>query len=349
MKKRIAVSLLLMLFIPAGCSNTDNQPKKDVKLTPHIYKASILKVQGFIEATGTIQADLEGGAKIVAPVPGVVDKIFVKFGESVKAGAQLLSIRSTDVNDTYMSYQSSLSQLKQTERLYGLNKKLFEVGAVTKNDLLASEAGYEQAKAATQGLKNKLEIYGALSSKGFQDKLIIKAPISGYVADLQAHIGDRFDASSAMMIIANPNKVIVVANIYDTDIPKIHKGQEVSFYTDVFPDTLFKGSITYINDVEDMDSKTVKTYIAIADHKNYFKQNMFLKIKIFDKERFLSVIPKTALIYKNGFFYVNVKNKEQIELKEVKPIRDTSEKLMAVDGLKEGEEIVYSAIELEKP
>ena len=169
------------------------------------------------------------------------------------------------------------------------------------------------------------------------------------MADLQAHIGDRFDTTAAMMNIANPDKVIVVANIYDTDIPKIRKGQQVSFYTDVFPDTLFKGSITYINDVEDMDSKTVKTYIAIHNHRELFKQNMFLKIKIFDKEQFLSVIPKTALIYKNGIFYVNVKDKEQIELKQVKPIRDTSDKLMAVDGLKDGEEIVYSAIELEKP
>ena len=341
-----AISLLLIL---TGCSEKGNQPQKDVKLTPHIYKAAILKVQGYIEATGTIQADLEGGAKIVSPGAGVVDRIFVRFGEHVKAGAPLLSIRSIDVNDAYTSYQSSLSQVKQTERLYDLNKKLFEIGAVTRNDLLGSEANYEQAKAASDGLKNKLEILGAFSAKGFQDKLIIKAPVSGYVADLQAHIGDRFDTSAVMMTIANPDKVLVIANIYDTDLPKIRVNQDVSFYSDVFPEILLKGHIAYISDVEDMDSKTVKTYIRIQDHRNIFKQNMFLKIKIFDKEKYLSVIPKTALIYKNGVFYVNVKNKEQIELKEVKPIRDTSDKLMAVDGLKEGEEIVYSAIELEKP
>jgi membrane fusion protein, heavy metal efflux system len=346
---RTAFLILLFFLSTIGCSDNGNQQKKDVKLTPHLYKTTIVKVQGYIEATGTIQADLEGGAKIVSPVPGVVDRIFVKFGEKVKAGAPLLSIRSADVNDTYTSYQSSLSQVKQSERLYNLNNKLFEIGAVTRNDFLAAEAGYEQAKTASEGLKNKLEIYGALSSKGFQDKLVVRAPVNGFVAELQAHIGDRFDTTLPLMIIANPEKVQVVANIYDTDIPKIWKGQDVSFYTDVFPDILFKGHIAYISDVEDMDSKTVKTYIKLYNHRNIFKQNMFLKIKIFDKEKYLAVIPKTALIYKNGTFYVNVKNKEQIELKDVKPIRDTSDKLMAVDGLKEGEEIVYSAIELEKP
>jgi membrane fusion protein, heavy metal efflux system len=348
MKNKIAILAAVFLFLATGCSEKTDPSKKDIKLTPHLYKTTIMKVQGYIEATGTIQADLEGGAKIMPPVPGVVDRIFVKFGEKVKAGTPLLSIRSTDVNDTYTSYQASLSQLKQAERLYNLNKKLFEIGAVTRNDFLAAEAGYEQAQTASDGLKNKLDIYGALTSKGFQDKLIIRAPVSGFVAELPARIGDRFDTTTPMMVIANPEKVLVVANIYDTDIPKIQKGQDVSFYTDVFPDVIFKGHIAYISDVEEMESKTVKTYIKIYNHRNIFKQNMFLKIKIFDKERYLAVIPKTALIYKSGTFYVNVKNKEQIELKEIKPIRDTSDKLMAVDGLKEGEEIVFSAIELEK-
>ena len=292
MIKKIPALIITMLLLATGCSDKADPAKKDIKLTPHIYKTTILKVQGYIEATGTIQADLEGGARIMPPVPGVVDKIHVKFGEQVKAGAPLVSIRSADINDTYTSYQSSLSQLKQAERLYNLNKKLLEIGAVTRNDFLAAEAGYEQAKASSEGLKNKLEIYGAFSTKGFQDKLTVKAPISGYVADLQAHIGDRFDTGTAMITIANPNKVLVIANIYDTDIPKIHKNQAVSFYTDVFPDILFKGHITYISDVEDAESKTVKTYIRIHNHQNIFKQNMFLKIKIFDKEKYLSVIPR---------------------------------------------------------
>ena len=349
MKKMIVYSAAVLALIAVGCSDGGQKPKADVKLTPHIYKVSIVKVQAYIEATGTVQADLDGGAKIVPHVPGVVDKIFVKFGERVRAGTPLLSLRSTDVNDAYTSYQTSLAQLKQAERLYNLNRKLFEIGAVTRNDLLSSEAAYEQARAAVDGLKNKLEIYGAVSSRGLQDKLTIKAPVSGYVAELNARIGDRFDSSSSLMTIANPDRVQVVANIYDTDIPNMLKNQAAQLYTDVFPDHLFKGHILYISDVEDMDSKTVKTYIRIKDERRIFKQNMFLKIKIFDQEKHLPVIPKTALIYKNGVFYVNVKIKERTELKEVKPIRETSDKLMAVDGLSEDDEIVYSAMELEKP
>ncbi len=36
------------------------------------------------------------------------------------------------------------------------------------------------------------------------------------------------------------------------------------------------------------------------------------------------------------------------EIKEVKPVRDAGDKMMAVEGLREGDEIVVSAIEMEK-
>lgn len=346
MKK--AAILIIALSLLWSCSKGD-PPKDETKDELHTYKVSSQKVQAYIEATGSIQADLEGAAKILSPLQGSVEKIFVKMGDHVKKGTPLAVLRSSDVSDAYASHLSTLSQLKQAERIYNLNKELFEVGAVTKNDLLNSEASYEQAKAISEGLKKKLDIYGASSQDASPDRLILKSPIDGNVADIQAHIGDRFDTTASLMIIANSNKVLVVANIYDTDIPKMRKGKDVTFYLDTFPDIQFKGVVSYISDVEDMDSKTIKTYIRILSGTDLFKQNMFLKIKILEGEKMLPVVPKTAIIYKEGKFYVNVKDGGQFTLKEVKPVRDASEKLMAVEGLKDGDEIVYSAIDLEKP
>ena len=338
---------IISLFLLWGCSREDPS-KNETKGELHTYKVSSQKVQAYVEATGTIQPDLDGGAKIVSPLQGSVKKIFVRTGDSIKKGMPLVALRSSDVSDTYASHLSTLSQLKQAERIYNLNKELFEVGAITRNDLLNSEANYEQAKALSEGLKQKLDIYGAHSPDSLNDELIIKAPIDGRVADIQAHIGDRFDTSIPLMTVANSDKVIVVANIYDTDIPKIKKGKQVTFFTDIFPDVQFKGAVSYISDVEDMDSKTIKTYITIMSGRELLKQNMFLKIKIIEGEKILPVVPKTALIYEEGKFYVNLKQGERVGRHEIKPLRDISDKFIAVEGLKDGDEIVYSAIDLEK-
>jgi cobalt-zinc-cadmium efflux system membrane fusion protein len=284
----------------------------------------------------------------MTPLPGVIENIYVKVGDRVKKGDALVAIRSTEVSDAYSNYLANLSQMRQAERVYSLNKQLFEVGAVTKNDLLTSEANYEQVKALSQALKRKLEIYGVNSELGFSDRVTIKSPMDGAVVEIQGHMGDRMDTANPILTVADPTRVMVVANIYDTDIAHIQKGKEVHFYTDIFEKMQFRGVVTYISDASDLDSKTVKTYIRILSNQNLFKQNMFLRIKILDTNRKLPVVPKTALLYKDGKFDVYLKVGDEYQLKEVKPAIEVSEKMIAVDGLKEGDEILLSAIEREK-
>ena len=266
----------------------------------------------------------------------------------MKKGDPLASIRSADVSDAYSNYLSALSQVKQAERIYNLNKQLFELGAITKNDLITSEANYEQVKAVMEGTKRKLEIYGVNPETGFTDRHLIKSPMNGSVVEIQAHVGDRVDTSNPLMIVADPSKVMVVANIYDTEISNVHRGKEVTFTTDISPSTPFKGIVTYISDASDPDSKTIKTYIRIAGSTQVFKQNMFLRMKILNGKKVYPVVPKTALLYKDGKFAVYLSVGGKYESKEVKTAFDVSDKLIAVEGLKDGDEVVLSPIALEK-
>jgi cobalt-zinc-cadmium efflux system membrane fusion protein len=276
-----------------------------------------------------------------------VENIFVKVGDRVKKGDPLCALRSPDVSDTYSNYLANLSQVKQAERIFNLNKQLFEVGAVTKNDLLNSEANYEQTKAQSEALKKKLEIYGVKPETGFSDRYTIHSPMEGAVVEIPAHVGDRMDTTNVLMTLADPSKIVVVANIYDTDIGHVGKGKTVTFYTDIFPNVPFKGEIKYISDTSDPDTKTIKTYIRILS-ENPFRQNMFLKIKITNGKKVLPVVPKTALLYKDGKFSVYLRVGEKNDLKEVRPVVEVGEKFMAVEGLKDGDQVVLTAIDLEK-
>jgi hypothetical protein len=73
-----------------------------------------------------------------------------------------------------------------------------------------------------------------------------------------------------------------------------------------------------------------------------------LKMKILNGKKRFPVVPKTALLYKDGKFTVYLSAGGKYEIKEVKPALDVSEKLIAVEGLKDGDEIILSAIGLEK-
>jgi membrane fusion protein, heavy metal efflux system len=346
MKK--ALLLVFAAFFVTHCASPQEAKEKPPENKIETYRVTCQEVRSSIEATGSIQSDIEGSARIVSGLAGTVENIYIKVGDRVNKGDRLGCIRSPEVSDTYSNYLSNLSQVKQAERVYNLNKQLFEVGAVTKNDLLLSEANHEQMQAISAALKKKLEIYGVRPESGFSDRHTLHSPMSGCVVDIQAHVGDRVDTSNVLMTVADPKKVIVIANIYDTDIRHVQKGKSVTFYTDIFPETPFEGLIKYISDTSDAETKTIKTYIQITGKENPFRQNMFLKIRIMNGRKTLPVVPKTALLYKDGRFCVYLKSGGKHEIKDVKPVRDAGEKMMAVEGLNEGDEIVVSAIEMEK-
>ena len=346
-------TLFAVLCVLWGCTKSQDSAKdypkdESAKMKVETYRVSSQEVTSSIEATGSIQPDIEGSAKVISALAGTVENIFVKVGDRVNKGDPLVSIRSPDVSDAYSNYLSYLSQVKQAERICMLNKELFEIGAITKNDLLTSEANCEQLKALSEALKKKLEIYGVNVQSGFTDKHLIKSPMNGSVVEIQAHIGDRVDTSNPLMMVADPSRVMVVANIYDTEISNVHKGKEVTFSTDIYPNSVFKGVVTYISDASDPDSKTIKTYIRITGSQQLFKQNMFLRMKIFNSKKRVPVIPKTALLYKDGKFTVYLSVSGKYEIKEVRPEFDVSDKLIAVEGLNDGDEVVLSAIGLEK-
>jgi len=356
MRKIIIALIGLTMLLAIGSCNGSSRATMEAKKELKTIKVTSTEVRTYIEATGNVQPEIDGTSKIYAHLSGTVNKIFLRVGERVTKGDPLVAITSPEVTDIYASYLSTLNQLKQAERIYGLNKELFEIGAVTKNDLLNSEALVKQLSAVVAGLKNKLKIYGSsmdvLDKKQIPlDTILIKAPLSGYIAEILTHLGDRVDTSTLLMTLADPQKVFIVANIYDTDIPKIKKGKEVTFQIDVFPDLTFKGIVTHVSVISDMEAKTVKTYIKVLDRKDLFKQNMFLKIKIEEAKKILPTIPQSAMVYKDGKFYVYSPNGKvpKSELKEIKPVKEVPGKMMAVEGLKVGEEIVFSAIEQERP
>ena len=71
-------------------------------------------------------------------------------------------------------------------------------------------------------------------------------------------------------------------------------------------------------------------------------------MEILRDETTLPVIPKTAVVYKQGKFFVYIKDGDTINLREISPKGDVDDRFMSVEGISEGDEIVLSAIDKEK-
>jgi macrolide-specific efflux system membrane fusion protein len=204
-----------------------------------------------VSATGTIQA--KEYVDIGAQVSGILQKIHIQIGQTVKKGDLLAEIDPTLFQAQVVQGEATLDNLdaqmdaaKATltlaEQRLTRNKNLLKSDAVSQDELNSSQADYSRAQAALESLGAQVDqAKGSLdATKANLDHTKIYAPISGSVTQIQAREGQTLNASQTAPILfrlANLDSMTVQAQVSEADIERIHTGMPVYFTTLGDPDT----------------------------------------------------------------------------------------------------------------
>ncbi len=91
----------------------------------------------------------------------------------------------------------------------------------------------------------------ALLAKLEQQKLdladrIIRSPIEGVVDKTFVEAGEFVTSGQRLMLIHDPRRIWIEANIKETQVRKLKTGQPVEVYVDAYPDQPFQGSVVSI-------------------------------------------------------------------------------------------------------
>lgn len=308
----LRLSLAAAVCLLAGCGDTD--PAEANTTTPSLAAqppvATITPDYGTFETTtktpASVQPSPDGIVTVTAPTLGTIEKISVSVGDRVHPSTPLLTLRSSDISDAQTGRMAARAAAVQTQKVYDMNKQLFGLGAITANDLASSESDLRQAEAVLKGYDQKLSYYGASSGQS----LTLKSPIDGIVYEITTHLGEKTsgDPTQALVKIANPKKKNIVATVYEKDLSDYVIGKQVKIVAQGYENIPLTGTITYISDVLDPDSKTVKVYIAPSVDAPYLKVNMFVSVLLASRSVDVYRIPKKSILFKDGKFIVFVKN-----------------------------------------
>ena len=125
-----------------------------------------------IKASGLVRGLNE--ADLISETRGVINKVFKKIGENVKAGEAILSVDS-DIAELNML------QAEQQFRSAGIDyesvKRAYERGSASEAEMLRAQSQLAGAEAQYKS-----------ASKSFENS-VIKAPYSGFLADLESQAG----------------------------------------------------------------------------------------------------------------------------------------------------------------
>lgn len=324
-----------------------------VKMTAEVQKQNGVAVApvkkqrlaGMISATGKVEANADKIAHVSPRISGKVVNVRASLGDSVSAGQQLATLDSVELGEALSRYHQSKTKLTLAQSNMDRIKTLVEKKIAARKDILQAETDYKTAQTELHTDEERLSLYGvALSElKGDDHKkplLPVRSPIGGIITEKHAIVGELADPSKSLYTIADLSSVWIVVDINEKDLAKVHRGQAAAVIVGAFPDLKLKGRITYIADLVDQTTRTVKARVEVANPGRKLKPEMFATIELAlaaDAPPVLAV-PEDAIQELDGKKVVFVvEEKDEFAARPVQPGRSASGLVEIVSGLKEGE------------
>lgn len=293
--KWIVLAVLLILMALAVAKNFMSKDKGTKVATE---KATTHTITETVNANGKIYPNQE--VKISADASGEVVELYVKEGDTVRAGQVLARIRPELYESTVeqanaavnisksnlASSQADLSrleaQLSQAKTTFDRSKQLYQSGVISKIEYENAETTYKTAQATINAAKQSINSAkynvdnsnaGLKQAKENLNKTVIISPISGVVSKLNIEKGERVVgtmqmAGTEMMRIADFGGFEAKVKVGENDILRVQLGDTALVEVDAYLDQKFKGivvevansSMSSLSDATGLSDQTVSNY-----------------------------------------------------------------------------------------
>jgi len=294
-------------------------------------------------------------------VTGQLRKLHVVIGQPVKKGELIAEIDPTlfesRVGQTNAQISNSRALLADRRAQLALatqrverNRTLIGSDAVSRQELEASEAAFDQAQAAVKAIEAQIGQQSAALNFDSTNLRFTKifAPMDGTVVSLTARQGQTLVAAQqapVILRIADLGTMTVQAEVSEADISRIAVGTPASFNTLGLPDRRWSGAVRQILPTPETVNNVV-LYKVLFDVENpdgallplMSAQVSFLLDKVDD----VLVIPAKALLPGRPH-RVQVMENGKLAERKVKIGLETRKEVQVVDGLREGETLVLPA------
>ncbi len=302
------------------------------------------------EFTATVQSNENELAEVTTLIRGRVVKVYVDVGQDVKKGTLLALLHSTDLGVTEGAYLKAAARLHEAELAYERAKDLHEHKAVSLAELQRREAEMKTARAEARETQNRLELLGVPRQEverlnrdhTIKADVPLRAPFDGRVIMRNITRGEVVETNQKFFTVADLSDVWVVGNVPEKDVQFIRKDQKVDVIVSAYPHAIFPGTITYISDVLDPATRTMRLRVTVPNPDHMLKPEMFAVVRVYAAPNPDALtIPLAAVQNGPGGKMAFVRRgTSDFEVRAVKLGLERGEVATVLDGVSEGEPVV---------
>ncbi len=290
---------------------------------------------------GKITADNNKTIEVYPVVGGNVSKVYVELGDYVKKGQLLATIRSTEVADFEKQLDDAKSDALVAKNNLRSVQEMFEGKLNSERDVLEAKSQYDKAKSQLQRIQETYKIYNIKAGAIYE----VRAPLSGFIIEkkINQDMLLRDDRSDNIFDIAEINDVWVIANVNESDIHRVRKGEHAAVTKLSYPDKVYQGKVDKIFNIIDPETKAMKVLIKLPNPGFELKPEMRANIKLSytENDKQMIAIPTSAVIFdKSKNFVMVYKDRNNIETRQVEVYRQVGDLAYIKSGLEANEKVM---------
>lgn len=306
-------------------------------------------------ATGKVIPEDE--VEIKPQISGIIDRIYLEEGNTVKAGDLIATIKVVPNEQSLNQAKGRVSNaeiaLSNSELEYKRNKTLFDKGVVSAQDFNNIELRFNQAKQELDNARADYRIIRVGSAGGSASaNTNIRATVNGTLLEIPVEKGDQviesnnFNDGTTIATIADLGKMIFEGQVDEGEVGKLQLGMPLKISLGAIEDKEFEAKLKFIapKGVEEAGTVQFKIEGDVAIDDNYviragYSANASLTL---EKKDSILVIPEALIQFDNKTDkpYVEIATGDQkFEKRDIEIGISDGINVEVVSGLEENDEV----------
>jgi len=266
-----------------------------------------------ITAAGYIEVPKENKAELRSYIGGYLQSSPLLPGDYVQKGQFLISLNNLEYIQLQQDFLQAKEALNYLKTVYDRKKTLADENITSINSKQQAESDYNSAMANVEGLRKKLQLINidpnSVTAENITSSINLYAPISGYITRVNVVKGQFAEPTDVLFEIIKTNHLHLVLKVYEKDILKVKKGQQIAFRIPETETEIYSGEVFLVGKTIEEADRTVTVHCHITEETEIpLLAGMYIEADIFVDTYEKFCLPLDALVREESKYYVFVKD-----------------------------------------
>ena len=292
----LTAALMMAACSGGNSSDVDSQTSDSVDKSDSVEikaNADSVGIDGVSSATNVANSPTFNGVIMVSPqqnatvsltMGGKVHSLKVMPGQAVARGQVIASIDNPEYIDLQHTYLDASAQTEYLEKEYKRQSDLSANDASSQKKMQQSKAEYLSMHSRLSAAASRLKTLGvnpaSVKLNGIQPYLLVKAPINGFVTNLNVNLGKYLDAGEPICDVINKSQPLIQLTVYERELNLMRVGRPVEFRVNGMGKKTFNAQIVSIDQSVDAKDYSIKVYAKVMASNSDFRPGMYIRAKL---------------------------------------------------------------------